>query len=128
MKGLASLKEFASSVGRTKGSGTPAPGRDVRIKGSPAEYVDEQIALLVKTIEAETRTRHMRERDAAVKEPPPAPTDSPGRARVIGVSGPTVAARLLDRCRRWWPMVRRDVAFIVLAAAVGIVVGAIFGR
>jgi hypothetical protein len=95
-------------------------------KGSSAEYLDEQIARLVETIDAGARTQDVPERDGGVTERPEPPADE--QPRLIRSPGATVPRRLLRRFRWRWHQVRSDAAFILVGAAVGLVLGALFGR
>ena len=124
MRALADLKELASS-GRAMWS---TPSREAEIERSSAEHVDEQIAHLLETIEADTPTRHVLERDEAADERPPAPAGSRKQPRLVVSSGPTVSARLLSRFPWRWHPARSDVAFILLGAAAGVLLGTLLGR
>lgn len=73
------------------------------------EHVDEQIAHLLETIE-------------------PAPAGSREQPRLVGSAGPTAYAELLRRFRWQWHDVRSSATYILLGAAVGILIGALLGR
>jgi hypothetical protein len=99
VKALASLKELAP--GRRARPSTP--GRD-----ASAEYVDEQIAQLLETIEADARAPHVPERESAATKPPPTP--------------------VLHRLRGRWEDVCSGVAYLLLGTVIGILIGALIGR
>jgi hypothetical protein len=123
VKGLGSLKELAS--GRRARSSTT--GRD-EVEHSSAEYVDEQIAQLLETIEGDARAPQVLTRDEAARERPPAPAVSRKRPRPPRASGPTVSERLLGRLDWGWDQARSVATYILLGTAVGIVIGVLIGR
>jgi hypothetical protein len=124
VKGLGSLKELAS--GRRARLSTP--GREETVERPSAEYVDEQIAQLLETIEGDARAPQVLTRDEAARERPPAPAVSRKRPRPPRASGPTVSERLLGRVDWGWDQARSVATYILLGTAVGIVIGVLIGR
>jgi hypothetical protein len=110
VKGLGSLKELAS--GRRARLSTP--GREETVERSSAEYVDEQIAQLLETIEDDARA-------------PQVLRDDPVRERLAPESGPAAPPRL--RRRHWrWDALRSVATYILLGAAGGALIATLLVR
>jgi hypothetical protein len=125
MKAFARFKELASSVARTNGSVTAAAARGARGRGSATESVDEQLALLVATIEAEARAQHVPERGGVVEGRSAGPAGSRKRPHLLRLSIPALAARLWRRFRRWRPQILLYAAVVLLGLAAGLLVALI---
>ena len=121
MKTFARSEEFTSGVARRNGSMALAPGRGVRTM-PPLEAVDEQLALLVETINAEARKQHEPERTGE-----PGQSSNRKRPHRIWSGVVTLAADSLRLLRIW----REQILLFVTVTLVGVAVGVgvtLFGR
>jgi hypothetical protein len=103
--------------------------RDVMPERSSAESVDDQIAHLLETIEAEAPSRpELEDEDSAPERAPAGAGRSPRPRLIVTPAGELLPARVLRRFSRRWREVRSDFAYIVLAGAVGLLIGLLLGR